>query len=336
MLTRLACSSDGHQMIMNRREVIGGLILPFLLRRASAQPASMPVITFVTPAYGPGTLRYVEAIRRGLKEASFVDGQNVALEHHHVEGRPERLPELIADLVRRRVAVICTITNVVALAVKAANSDIPLVFAVGLDPVEMGLVAAINQPGGNSTGVFFPVTALDPKRLELLQELVPQLRRVAVLVNPANPNANSKELGAVARAAGLELLVLKASNADGIDAAFATLLQQRAGALLVTSDPVFENHRLHIFKLAASGAIPAIYPWREYAEAGGLLSYGNNLTDAARLVGVYTGRILKGDKPGELPVQAAKFELVINLKTAKALGTTLPPVLLARADEVIE
>ncbi len=322
---------------MNRREFIAGLILPLLLRPASAQPARMPVVAFVTPGRSPGALRYLEEIRRGLQEASFVEDRNVAIEHHHVEGKLERLPELIADLVRRRVAVICTITNVVALAVKAANSAIPLVFVFGLDPVEMGLVAAINRPGGSATGVFFPVTGLEPKRLELLREFVPQLQRVAAFVNPANPNADLKQLDAVARSLGLELLVLKASDADEIDAAFATIRQQRAGALLVTSDPVFENQRQLIFNLAASGAIPAIYPWREYADAGGLLSYGNNLTDAARLVGVYAGRILKGDKPGELPVQApTKFELVINLKTAKALGLTVPPTLLARADEVIE
>jgi putative tryptophan/tyrosine transport system substrate-binding protein len=322
---------------MNRREVIGGLILPLLLRPASAQPASMPVVAFVTPGYGPGSLRYLDAFRRGLQEASFFVGRNVAIEHHHVEGKLERLPELIADLVRRRVAVICTITNVVALAVKAANSDVPLVFAFGLDPVEMGLVASINRPGGSATGVFFPVTALEPKRLELLQKLVPQLQRVAVLVNPANPNADMKQLDAVARSVGLELLVLKANDASEIDTAFATLLQWRARALLVTSDPVFENQRQLIFSLAASGAIPAIYPWREYADAGGLLSYGNNLTDAARLVGVYAGRILNGDKPGELPVQVpTKFELVINLKTARALGLDISPTLLATADEVIE
>ena len=322
---------------MNRREAIGGLILPLLLRPASAQPAGLPVVVFVTPVLGPGALRYLEAIRRGLQETGFVEGRHVAIEHHHVESKLERLPGLIADLVRRRVAVICTITNVVALAVKAANSDIPFVFASGLDPVEMGLVASINHPGGSATGVFFPVTALEPKRLELLHELVPQLRRVAVLVNPANPNADMKQLDAVARGRGLELLVPKARDADEIDTAFATLRQQRAGALIVTSDGMFENHRQLIFNLAASGAIPVIYPWREYADAGGLLSYGNNLADAARLVGVYAGRILKGDKPGELPVvQPTKFELVINLKTAKALGLAVPPSVLARADEVIE
>lgn len=297
----------------------------------------MPVVAFVTPGRGPAALRYLEALGRGLQEASFIEGRNVTIEHHHVEGKLERLPGLIADLIRRRVAVICTITNAVALAVKTTNLDVPLVFAFGLDPVEMGLVASINRPGGNATGVFFPVTALEPKRLELLQKLVPQLQRVAMLVNPANPNADLKQLDEVARSVGIELLVLKANDAAEIDTAFATLLQWRARALLVTSDPVFENQRQLIFTLAASNAIPAIYPWREYADAGGLLSYGNNLTDAARLVGLYAGRILNGDKPGELPVQVpSKFELVINLTTAKALGLDISPTLLATADEVIE
>ena len=304
---------------------------------ARAQQSPIPTVAFVTPFYGAASQRYLEAIRRGLQEESFVEGRNFTIEHHHVGGRLERLPELLADLVRRPVAVICTITNVIALAVKAASSDVPLVFAFGLDPVETGLVAAINRPGGNATGVFFPVAALEPKRLELLRELVPQLQVVAVLVNPANPNANLKQLDASARNFGLQLIILEARDVIEIEAAFATLVKQRARALLVTSDPLFETQRHMVFELAASSAVPAIYPWREYADAGGLLSYGNSLTDAARLVGVYVGRILKGDKPGELPVQVpSKFELVINLKTAKALGLTVPPTLIARADEVIE
>jgi putative tryptophan/tyrosine transport system substrate-binding protein len=320
---------------MRRRDVIAGLMLPLLTPAVSAQEQSLPLVAFVTPGHNSSIQRYLEAIRRGLLEMSFVEGQNVVVEHHHFERRFERLPELLANLVRRRVAVICTITNAVALPIKA--SGIPLIFGSGLDPVAMGLVQAFNRPGGNATGVFFPVTAIDPKRLELLRELVPRLRLVAVLVNPANPNADVAHLDAAARSLGLELLVLKVHNADEIDTAFASISQQRAGAMLVTSDGLFETRRERLFDLAARNLIPTIYPWREYAEAGGLLSYGNNLTDAARLIGVYAGRILKGDKPGDLPIVVpTKFEFVINLKTAGALGLTIPSTLLARADEVIE
>jgi putative ABC transport system substrate-binding protein len=321
---------------MRRREVVVGLTLPLLTLGAVAQQA-FPVVAFVTPGHGPATVRYMGAIRRGLLESGLEEGRNVALEHHHFERRFERLPALVADLVRQRVAVICTMTNVVALAVSKAKSDIPLVFGSGLDPVAMGLVSAINRPGGNATGVYFPVTALDPKRLELLREFVPELRVVSVLVNPGNPNADVTHLDEAARGFGLQLIVLKARNADEIDTAFASLAKQGAQAVLVTSDPIFEVHRERLFDIAARNAIPAIYPWREYADAGGLASYGNSITDAARLIGVYAGRILKGDKPGDLPVQEpTKFELVVNLRTARALGLTIPPTLLARADEVIE
>jgi putative ABC transport system substrate-binding protein len=310
-------------------------MLPLLTRAVSAQEQPLPLVAFVTPGHNSSIQRYLEAIYRGLLEMSFVEGHNVVVEHHHVERRLERLPDLLAGLVRRRVAVICTITNVVSLPIKA--SGIPLIFASGLDPVAMGLVHAFNRPGGNATGVFFPVTAIDPKRLELLRELVPQLRLVAVLVHPANPNADVTHLDAAARSLGLELLVLKVRNADEIDTAFASISQQRTGAMLVTSDGLFETHRERLFNLAARHHLPSIYPWREYAEAGGMLSYGNNLTDAARLIGVYAGRILKGDKPGDLPIVVpTKFEFVINLKTARALGLTTPSTLLARADEVIE
>jgi putative ABC transport system substrate-binding protein len=310
-------------------------MLPLLTRAVSAQEQPLPLVAFVTPGQGPSVQRYMDAIRRGLLEMSFADGHNVVVEHHHFERRFERLPELLTHLTRRRVAVICTITNAVALPIKA--SGIPLVFGYGLDPVAMGLVKAFDRPGGNATGVFFPVSALDPKRLELLRELVPQLRLVAVLVNPVNPNAEVTQLDGAARSLGLELLVLKVPNADEIDTAFASISQKGAGAVLVTSDGLLEFNRERIFDLAARNGIPVIYPWREYPEAGGLMSYGNNLTDAARAVGAYAGRILKGDKPGDLPVVApTKFEFVINLKTATTLGLTIPSTLLARADEVIE
>jgi putative tryptophan/tyrosine transport system substrate-binding protein len=262
----------------------------------------------------------------------------VSVEHHHFDRRFYRLPELVLDLTRRRVAVICTITNAVAMAVSRARTDVPLVFAFGLDPVAMGLVKAFDHPGGNATGVFAPVTALDPKRLELLVEFVPELRVVAVLLNPANPNAAAlADLRAAADKFGLELLVLHARDAQEIEAAFADARQRNARAVLVTSDAIFEVHRERLFEATARDGLPAIYPWREYVEAGGLLSYGNDLTDAARLVGRYAGRILNGDKPSDLPIeQPTKFELFINLRTAKALGLTIPPTLLARADEVIE
>jgi putative ABC transport system substrate-binding protein len=319
---------------MRRRDFIAKLMLPLLIRPVSAQEKPLPLVAFVTPSRGLAIPRYLEAIRRGLLEMGFVEGRNVVVEHHDFERRFQRLPQLLADLVQRRVAVICTITNAVAVPLKA--SGIPFVFGSGLDPVAMGLVQSLNRPGGNATGVFFPVTALDPKRLELLRELIPELRLVAMLVNPANPNADVS-LGAVAHSVGLELLVLKVHNADEIDTAFASITQHRAGAVLVTSDGLFETCRQELFNLAARNRIPVIYPWREYTEAGGLLSYGNSFTDAARLIGAYAGRILKGEKPGDLPVEMpTKFEFVINLKTARTLGLTIPPTLLARADEVIE
>jgi putative tryptophan/tyrosine transport system substrate-binding protein len=334
---------------MRRREFIGlvggvAVALPFSAR--AEQPAT-PVVAFVFQG-APGLTaaeararneRFIEPVRRGLLEMGFADGRNVALEDHHVEGQLDRLPALVAELARRRVAVICAIANVLVLGIKSANADIPFVFVIGLDPVETGLVAALDRPGGNRTGVYFPVTALEPKRLELLRELVPQLRRVAALVNPNNPNAtqHTKDLNAAAAGFQLEIIVLGARNAEEIDAAFATLAKQRADALLVTSDPTFDFERHRLVDLAARAAIPAIYPWRDFADAGGLVSYGNNLRDAARLAGVYAGRILKGDKPAELPVQVpTKFEFVINLKTAKVLGLMMPPTFLARADEVIE
>jgi putative tryptophan/tyrosine transport system substrate-binding protein len=334
---------------MRRREFIGGFgaSAALWILTARAQQASSPIVAFVTPG-APGqtpaearaaNARFLEPISSGLLEMGFAEGRNVALEHHHVEGQLNRIPALLAELTRRRVAVVCAATNVIVLGIKSANADIPLVFVVGLDPIETGLVAALDRPGGNRTGVYFPVTALEPKRLELLRELVPQLRRVAALINPNNPNAvqHTKDLSAAADGFRLEIVVLNARNADEIDAAFATLTEERADALLVTSDPMFDFQRKRLADLAARKGIPAIYPWRDFADAGGLMAYGNNLRDAVRLVGVYAGRILRGEKPGDLPVQVpSKFEFVINQRTAKALGLAIPPTLLARADEVIE
>jgi len=324
---------------MRRREFIttlGGaaLSLPLEVR---AQQSSIPVIGYL------GTrLAEVEpfnnAFRRGLKEMGLIEGQNVTIEYLP-EGALQRLPEFVADMVRRRVSVIFTGNNVGALAAKAATSDIPIVFIVGLDPVAMGLVSSINRPGGNATGVAFRVSALEPKRFELLRTLLPQVSFVGALVNPDNPNAANhvRDLKAAASASGQQLLFLEASRLADFDVAFATLVQKRAGALLVTSDPLFNRHRLQLVELAARNAIPAMYPWRDFTDAGGLMSYGNSLSDAFRQGGVYTGRILKGDKVADLPVwQPTKFEFVINLKTARMLGIDIPPTLLAFADEVIE
>jgi putative ABC transport system substrate-binding protein len=321
--------------------IIGGLAsLPLAVR--AQQP--MPVIGFIgggflSTAGTSGASHTVEAFRSGIGDMGFVEGQNVAIEYRWAENRPERVPELVADLVRRRVDVICTANNVTALGVKNANSGIPLVFAVGLDPVAMGLVSTIARPGGNATGVYFLTTLLEPKRLELMRVLLPHVALVAALVNPDNPNAanHAKDLQAAARTFGLQLQVLKLRQVADFDTTFAALAREKIGAVLVTSDSLFDSNRLRLVELAARNAIPTMYPWRDFAQAGGLLSYGNSLNDALRHVGLYAGRILKGDKAGDLPVWVpTKFEFVLNLKTAKALGLEIPAKLLAFADEVIE
>ena len=324
---------------MRRREFIttlGGAALA-LLSAARAQQSSSPVIGYLAPNIAEAE-PFLNAFRRGLKEMGLVDGQNVTIEYLP-EDDDQRLPEFAADMVRRRVAVIFTGNNVGALAAKAATSDIPIVFVVGLDPVAMGLVSSINRPGGNATGVSFRVSALEPKRFELLRNLLPQASFVGALINPDNPNAANhvRDLKAAASPSGQQLVFLEARSVADFDVAFAMLVQQRAGALLVTSDPLFNRQRLRLVELAARNAIPAMYPWRDFTDAGGLMSYGNSLSDAFRQAGVYTGRILKGDKAADLPVwQPTKFEFVINLKTAKNLGIDVPPTLLAFADEVIE
>jgi putative tryptophan/tyrosine transport system substrate-binding protein len=308
---------------------------------ARAQQPTMPVIGFLHAA-SPGPFApHLAAFQHGLGETGYVAGKNVTIEYRWAEGRYDRLPELAVDLVRRQVSVIATphITPA-ALAAKAATSSIPVVFGVADDPVKLGLVASLNRPGGNATGVNFYVTELASKRLGLLRELVPRAVRVAVLVNPKNTTvaeSTLKDVEAAGRSMGLSIHVLNAGTIGEIDAAFANLVGERGDALFVAPDGVFNSRRVQLAALAARHAVPTTFAVREYVEAGGLMSYGTSLTEMYRQVGVYTGHILKGAKPAELPVlQSTKFELLINLTTARMLGLTVPPSLLSTADEVIE
>ncbi len=328
---------------MKRRQFItllGGAAASWPLAARAQQPA-MPVIGFLNGQSAQAFAPQVAAFRHGLNEAGYVEGQNVAIEFRWAEGRPDRLPPLAADLVRRQVAVIAATGGNNSALVAMQTKTIPIVFTSSDNPMERGLVASINRPGGNVTGVSWFSAELGPKRLGLLHELVPNAIIVALLINPNNPESvrQPAELQEAARAIGLQLVVLTATIASDIDAAFTAMVQNRVGALLVGSDPFFGNRREQIVALAAQHAIPTIYAdaGREVAEAGGLMIYGNCLADAYRRAGVHTGRILKGAKASELPVdQATKFELIINLRTAKALSLTIPDTLLARADEVIE
>jgi putative tryptophan/tyrosine transport system substrate-binding protein len=282
----------------------------------------------------------VAGLRRGLQETGFVEGRNVAIEYRWAEGQYERVPALAADLVRRQVAVIVTVGGETsAAAAMVATATIPIVFNVGTDPVKLGLVTSLARPGGNATGVNIFTTELVEKRLGLLHDLVPAATTVAVLSNPnfAAAVANVRESEAAARAIGKEVVIFNASSDAEIETAFVNIVQARSGALLVLADPFFNSRRGLIVALTARHAIPAIYEWREFAEAGGLISYGTSLVEAYRQLGIYAGRILKGEKPADLPiVQLSKFELIINLNTARALGLAIPPGVLAIADEVIE
>jgi len=306
---------------------------------ARAQQSAIPVIGFLNSATLKGEAERLAAFRQGLKESGFVEGQNVVIEYRSAEGQFDRLPELAADLVRRQVNVLVANTTASALAAKPATSTLPIVFVTGGDPVELGLVGSLNRPGGNVTGVSFLVNKLMAKRLELLSELAPGTAAFGMLVDPNNPNAeaDTKDAQAAAAALGRKLVVAKAGAESEIDAAVAALVQQRISALLIGAHVLFFSRREQLVALAARHAVAASYATREFVAAGGLMSYGPNQTDVYRLVGVYTGRILKGAKPADLPIERpVKFELVINLKTAKALGLDVPVHLQQLADEVIE
>jgi putative tryptophan/tyrosine transport system substrate-binding protein len=325
---------------MKRREFItllGGAAATWPLT-ARGQQGAMPVIGFLDPT-SPDTFAHrLLGFRQGLKETGYVEGENVAIAYRFAENQVDRLPELAGDLVRRQVAVIVTLANG-ALAAKAATTTTPIVFSVAEDPVKVGLVASLARPGGNLTGINFLSAELAAKRLELVRELVPAAIRISMLVNPTGPNSEStlRDAQSAARAIGLEIQVLNASTSREINMAFATFIQERPDALFIDIDPFFTSRRIQLVHLASHHRMPTTYPGRQFAEVGGLMSYGSDLTDAWRQVGVYTGRILKGAKSADLPVvQATKFELVINAETARTLGLDLPPQLLARADEVIE
>jgi putative ABC transport system substrate-binding protein len=303
---------------------------------------ALPLVGFVNVASAQGDYAntHLSAFLKGLSEVGYVDGQNVTIEYRWAEGQSDRLPAMVADLINRQVAVIAATSTPAALAAKKATRTIPIVFTTTGDPVQLELVTSINRPGGNVTGVTQTNLEILPKRLQLLHEFVPAARVVALLVNPANPNlaeANTKELSAAARALGLEFHVLNASTEHDFDRAFAKLIQLRAGGLVIGGDPFFSGRIEQLAALALRHAVPTIYQSRDFVMAGGLLSYGADFRDTFRLAGNYTGRVLKGDKPAELPVQqSTKVELYINLKTAKTLGLTTPNTLIGRADEVIE
>ena len=329
--------------MIGRREFItllGGAAAAWPLAARAQQPA-MPVVAFINGGAADAAARYQAAFRKGLREAGYVEGRNVTVEYHWLGGRYEGIPALIADLVGRQVAVIATPgSNVAALAAKAATATIPIVFGSADDPVKLGLVSSLARPGGNATGVNFFAYEIVAKQLGLLHELVPKASRIAVLLNPGTAISSETTLQAVqeaARALHLEIQILKAGSSDEIDAAFAALAHEHADALFIQADGFYASRRVQLATLAMRERMPASYVSREMVEAGLLMSYGTNIADMFRQVGIYTGSILKGAKPAELPVtQSTKFEFVINLQTARSLGIEVPPTVLARADEVIE
>ncbi len=325
---------------MRRREFIwGGSAAAAWPFAAHAQQPAMPVIGFLLATSPDTDANFLRTFRQGLKEAGYVEGENIAIVYRWADGQINRLPELAAELARRRVAVLVTGGDATSLAAKAATTTIPIIFHVGADPTKLGLVASLARPDGNLTGINFFAAELVAKRLELLRELVPGASRVAALFNPTNPSMEtvSREVEAAARAMTLQFQVHKAGTFGEIDAAFAALARERPDALFVAGDPVFRTRRVQLALLAARHQLPTAYSLRDYVEAGGLMSYGASLSDAFRQGGVYAGRILKGAKPADLPVvQSSKFELVINLSPARMLGLTVPPTLIATADEVIE
>ncbi len=310
---------------------------------ARAENSAIPIVAHISAGNSAGAPGYLlSALRQGLADGGFVAGRNVVIESYWAEGQYDQLPNMVSELVRRRVAVIVATPTAAALAAKAATADIPIVFAVADDPVKLGLVSSLARPDGNATGVNFYIAelGLSAKRLALLRELVPKATRIAALINPknaANADAVIKDMAAAGSAAGLEIELIYANDSGQIEAAFGTLIRKRIDALLVGTDPFFFSRRLQLATLATRHAIPAIYTVREYPEAGGLMSYGTSLSEVFQQLGTYTSRILKGEKPTDLPVaQAVRFELVINMPTARALGLDIPATLLARADEVIE
>jgi putative tryptophan/tyrosine transport system substrate-binding protein len=326
--------------MMKRRAfitLIGGAAAAWPLV-ARAQQSAMPVIGFLDAGSAAARTQQVAAFRKGLADAGYQEGQNASLEFRWAEGQYGRFGELAADLVRRRVSVIVTPgSGAAALAAKAATTTIPIVFGAGGDPVQQGLVASLNRPGGNATGVNFFTVEVVAKRMQLLRELVPAAKRIAVLVNPTDPEGYQTLDDVQTAAGGEQILVREVATGRDIDAAFANMAREKADALFVGPGTFFNTRRVQLAVLTARYAFPAAYPTRAYPEVGGLMSYGADVLDAFRQVGVYTGRVLRGTKPADLPVlQSTKFELVINLNTARALGLEVPPTLLARADEVIE
>lgn len=326
---------------MKRREfiAIAGGAAAWPLVAVAAQQSAMPVVGFLGTGTAESTTLELRGFHQGLTEAGYIEGRNVTVEYRWSEGQSSRLSTLAADLVHDQVAVIAVTGNAVALAAKTATTTIPIVFQVGNDPVAAGLVASLARPGGNLTGVTTLSAEIVAKRLELLHELIPTISSIALLINPNNRDSENLKRDAemAAKSLGLQLHVVRAGATNEIDAAFKSLAQLQAGALIVAPDAFFNSRSEQLAALALQYAVPTVYQYRKFATAGGLISYGANITDAYRLVGVYTAQILKGEKPADLPVQqASKFELFVNLKTAKALGLSVPPALQARADEMIE